>query len=191
MIRRRALASSCRVTAAEAWHATVRSLPPLSSLAGVSAPSAEPSIGARSRSAVSGDLCKRIRAIRLHTLTQIHAGFGALRSPAGATVTASEPTDRCCNASRRAWSRRPNIASRHSVAEGNSRVAAHGRLARGRLRSSRRRGSVDLCPVSPSSLSRAGLRDLRFGARGVRAGSRCGGTGGPVSSMVDSSVDSL
>ena len=52
--------------------------------------------------------------------------IGALRAPAGATVTASEPTDRCRNASRRAWSRRPNIASRHSVALGLPRVAAHG-----------------------------------------------------------------
>ena len=62
--------------------------------------------------------------------------IGALRSPADATVTASEPTDRCRNASRRAWSRRPNIASRHSVSEGHPRVAAHGRLARGPSRSS-------------------------------------------------------
>ena len=38
--------------------------------------------------------------------------LGALRSPAGASVTASELTDLCRKASRRAWSRRPNIASR-------------------------------------------------------------------------------
>jgi hypothetical protein len=62
-------------------------------------------------------ICRSAPSIARPSFLRRRARFGAMRSPAGATVTAPETERSCHKASRRAWSRRPNIASRRSVAE--------------------------------------------------------------------------
>ena len=59
---------------------------------------------------------------------QLRTRSALLRSPAGVTVTASNRPIAATTPPGEPGARRPNIASRHSVAEGHRRVAAHGRV---------------------------------------------------------------